>query len=193
MRRAALAVRRDAPPPVPMTDDAFTAALVAQLPALRRYAMALTGNAALADDLVQDSIERALKQSSQLRDIKSLPGWLRRILRNLHIDEIRRGRGRGQQQDITELADHPGLSIPAADGGAARDFVRAMNQLSLEHREILLLAVLEELTYRDIADELRVTMGTVMSRLARARERLRALIEDGPAADVIPFPAKDRP
>jgi len=97
MRRAALTVLRDAPPPVPMSDDQFTDALIAQLPALRRYAMALTGNAALADDLVQDSIERALKQSSQLRDLASLAGWLRRILRNLHIYEIRRGRGRGPQ------------------------------------------------------------------------------------------------
>jgi RNA polymerase sigma-70 factor (ECF subfamily) len=176
-----------------MADDGFADALVAQLPGLRRYALALAGNAALADDLVQDCIERALRQSAQLRDMASLPGWLRRILRNLYIDDIRRGRGRGQQQDIMDFADHPALSVAAEDGGTARDFLRAMNALSLEHREILLLVGLEDLAYRDIAEELGIPIGTVMSRLARARARLRALLQDEPASDVIPFPPKDKP
>ncbi len=193
MKNAASPVRPDARVPGSMSNKDFTTGLIAQLPALRRYALAITGNAALADDLVQDTIERALKQSSQLRDMASLPGWLRRILHNLHIDEIRRGKGRGPQQDIMELADHIALSIPAADSGAARDFARAMGALSLEHREIILLAGLEDLSYRQIADELGLPMGTVMSRLARARERLRQLIETGVRAEVIPFPAKDKP
>jgi len=177
-----------------MTDAEFRAALVGQLAGLRRYAVGLTGNAALADDLVQDSIERALRQSAQLRDLKHLPGWLRRILHNLYIDEIRRGRGRGQQQDIMDFADHLELSAPAAEGGAARDFLRAMNALSVEHREILLLVGLEDLGYREIASELDIPIGTVMSRLARARERLRSLMQDGGGSDVIPFPrAKGKP
>jgi RNA polymerase sigma-70 factor, ECF subfamily len=173
-----------------MTDEEFRDTLVAQLPGLRRYAVGLTGNAALADDLVQDSIERALRQTAQLRDIKHLPGWLRRILHNLYIDEIRRGRGRGQQQDIMELADHLELSVKAQDSAAGRDFLRAMDALSVEHRQILLLVGLEDLGYREIADELDVPIGTVMSRLARARERLRSLLEDG---TVIPFPARGKP
>jgi RNA polymerase sigma-70 factor, ECF subfamily len=176
-----------APCPPTMTDEEFRNALVAQLPGLRRYAVGLTGNAALADDLVQDSIERALRQTAQLRDIKHLPGWLRRILHNLYIDEIRRGRGRGQQQDIMELADHLELSVKAQDGAAGREFLRAMAALSVEHRQILLLVGVEDLGYREIADELGVPLGTVMSRLARAREKLRALLEDG---TVIAFPAK---
>ena len=166
----------------------FVKALVAQLPGLRRYAVALAGNAALADDLVQDSIEKALRQSEQLRELQLLPGWLRRILHNLYIDEIRRRRGRGPEQDIVELADHQELSIPAVDGGTARDFVRAMGALSVEHREILLLVGVEELTYREIAEELGIPLGTVMSRLARARERLRGLMEGG-AAEIIPLHA----
>jgi RNA polymerase sigma-70 factor, ECF subfamily len=165
----------------------FADALVAQLPGLRRYAMALAGNAALADDLVQDSIEKALRQSGQLRELQLLPRWLRRILHNLYIDEIRRRRGRGPEQDIVELADHQELSIPAVDGGAGRDFLRAMN---LEHRQILLLVGLEDLSYREIAEELDVPIGTVMSRLARARERLRGLLE----ADAEHLPGlKERP
>ena len=158
----------------------FVNALVAQLPQLRRYAIALAGNAALADDLVQDSIEKALRQSEQLRELQLLPRWLRRILHNLYIDEIRRRRGRGPQQDIMELADHSELSLPAADGVGGRDFLRAMNALNLEHRQILLLVGLEDLSYRDIAEELGVPIGTVMSRLARAREKLRELMENPP-------------
>ncbi len=159
--------------------EEFVEALVSQMPGLRRYAIALVGNPALADDLVQDSIEKALRQSKQLRELGHLPGWLRRILHNLYVDEIRRGRSRGAQQDVMDYADHQELSTPAADSGTARDFVRAMNALSLEHRQILLLVGLEDLSYREIAQELGVPLGTVMSRLARARERLRNLMETG--------------
>jgi RNA polymerase sigma-70 factor (ECF subfamily) len=172
--------------------DDYVKALVAQLPALRRYAIALAGSAALADDLVQDTIEKALRQSAQLREPGHLPGWLRRILHNLYIDELRRRRGRGPQQDVMDLIDHPDLSVPAMDGGVARDFLRAMNNLSVEHREILLLVGLEDLSYREIADELEIPIGTVMSRLARARERLRALMEDGTSANVVELPLAAR-
>src|SRR4051812_16489444 len=77
----------------------FADALVAQLPGLRRYAVALTGNAALADDLVQDCIERALGQKAQLRESERLAAWLRRILHNLYIDKIRRDKRRGRESD----------------------------------------------------------------------------------------------
>jgi RNA polymerase sigma-70 factor (ECF subfamily) len=162
----------------------FADALVAQLPGLRRYAMALVGNAALADDLVQDCIERALGQEAQLREVERLAGWLRRILYNLYIDEIRRSRRRGRESDITELADHLELSTPAPDNSAMGEFIHAVNRLSLEHRQILLLVSVEELSYREIADELKIPLGTVMSRLARARERLRELMQSN-TADII--------
>ncbi len=160
------------------THQEFVGALVAQLPSLRRYAVALAGNAALADDLVQDAIERAIRRSAQLRDLSRLAGWLRRIVHNLYVDEIRRGRGRGTEQDITELADDLSLSVAAYDGTTIREFVRALGSLSLEHRQILLLVGLEEMNYREIAEELDIPIGTVMSRLARARERLRSLLQN---------------
>jgi RNA polymerase sigma-70 factor, ECF subfamily len=166
--------------------EEFVKALVAQLPGLRRYAVAIAGNAALADDLVQDTIEKALRQSGQLRELALLPRWLRRILHNLYVDEIRRRRGKGLQHDIMEFADNPELSIPANDGGTTRDFIRAIGALNFEHRQILLLVGLENLSYREIAEELNVPIGTVMSRLARARERLRSLMESG--ADVVALP-----
>lgn len=168
--------------------DEFTNALIAHLPSLRRYAVALVGNAALADDLVQDSIERALRQATQLRELQNMPGWLRRILHNLYIDEIRRNRGRGAHQDIEDFSDHPELTVQALDNLSNRDFVRAMNALTFEHRQILLLVGLEELSYRSIADELAIPIGTVMSRLARARERLRSLMQDG-GAEIHQFPS----
>ena len=172
-------------------DGEFVRAVVAQLPALRRYAVALAGNAAQADDLVQDSIERALRQASQLRELKSLPGWLRRILYNRYIDGIRRDRFRGKVQDIFDHTDDPALSVPAIDGAEARDFLRAINALSAEHRQILLLVGIEDLSYQEISDELGIPLGTVMSRLARARERLRVMIQNGPGADVRPSAAKE--
>jgi RNA polymerase sigma-70 factor (ECF subfamily) len=168
--------------------DEFASALVMQLPSLRLYAVALAGNAALADDLVQDSIERALRQAAQLRELHSIRAWLRRILHNLYIDEIRKNRVRGAHRDITDFSDHPELAVQALDGLGNRDFVRAMNALSIEYRQILLLVGLEGLSYRDIADELGIPIGTVMSRLARARERLRSLMQEG-GAEIHPFPS----
>lgn len=159
----------------------FTTALVTQLPALRRYAIALTGRSALADDLVQDCFERALGHATQLREPERLAGWLRRILYHLYIDEVRRRKTRGREQDVTELADHLELSTPAPDNSRAREFMHAVNRLSAEHRQILLLVSVEELSYREIAVELDLPIGTVMSRLARARERLRSLLEEDAA------------
>ena len=158
------------------THQEFMGALVAQLPALRRYAVALVGSATKADDLVQDTIERAIRRSSQLKELERLSGWLRRILHNLYVDEIRRGRGRGTEQDITELADDLSLSVAAYDGAEIRELLRAMGSLSIEHRQILLLVGLEEMNYREIAEELDIPIGTVMSRLARARENLRGAL-----------------
>ena len=122
----------------------------------------------------REELERAIRRSSQLRELEKLPGWLRRIVHNLFVDEIRRGRGKGTEQDITELADDLSLSVAAHDGAAMREFVSAMARLSVEHRQILLLAGLEEMNYREIAEELDIPIGTVMSRLARAREKLRS-------------------
>ena len=155
--------------------DPFTAALIAQLPRLRRYATALVGNAGAADDLVQDCIERALKRSSTLQDPRRMAAWLRSILHNLHIDELRRRRDLVNGVEITEMDN--ALSIAPEDRGASIDFLRAFQGLSAEHKQVLLLAGVEGLNYREIGEELRIPIGTVMSRLARARERLRSAVE----------------
>ncbi|HEY0832570.1 MAG TPA: RNA polymerase sigma factor [Azospirillum sp.] len=166
----------DEPMPAPEIDDR---AIAAHVPRLRRYAAALVGNMAEADDLVQDCMEKALSNRHSLRDPSRLGGWLLSILHNLHVSGLRWRRRRGPEVDVTSFADDVALSAPPADRGAVRDFVRAFEQLSEEHRRILLLTGLEGLSYREVAEVLEVPIGTVMSRLARARERLRVLMEGG--------------
>jgi RNA polymerase sigma-70 factor (ECF subfamily) len=156
---------------------AFGVQLIAHLPALRRYAMALCGNASLADDLVQDGIERALIRATSLRESERLGPWLRSIVHNLFVDEMRRRRARGVAVDMETVANDLAMSTAPADPSVARDLARAMARLSIEHRQILVLVGVEQLSYRQIADELAVPLGTVMSRLARARAALRAALE----------------
>src|SRR5580765_1777146 len=155
----------------------FVATLIAQLPQLRRYAIALTGRASIADDLVQDGIERALRRADTLHDTEHMVGWLRSILLHLYVDMIRLQRSRGIGIDLTQFENDLAVSIPATDRDAVIDFIRALSGLSNEHRQILLLAGLEGLNYQEIADELGIPRGTVMSRLARAREHLRSIVE----------------
>lgn len=157
--------------------QAFAAQLIANLPALRRYAMALCGNSALADDLVQDGIERALVRAPSLRELERLGPWLRSIVHNLFVDEVRRRRARGVAVDMETVANDLAMSTAPTDRSATSDLARAMAGLSVEHRQILVLAGVEQMSYREIADELGVPLGTVMSRLARARAALRTALE----------------
>ena len=144
--------------------------------------MALCGNASLADDLVQDGIERALIHAPSLRELERLGPWLRSIVHNLFVDELRRRRTRGIPVDMETVANDLEMSTAPADRVATSDLARAMAGLSIEHRQILVLAGVEQLSYRQIADELGVPLGTVMSRLARARMALRAALEPGERA-----------
>ncbi len=163
--------------PEAAANAAFGRLLQEHLPRLRRYAVALVGNVAMADDLLQDTVERALSRQASLESPNLVYPWLRSILHNLHIDEIRRRRNRGIAVDIDDLADTLALSAPAADRSSTQDFVRAMAALSHEHRQILLLIGLEGLSYKEIAAALDVPIGTVMSRVARAREQLRLKLD----------------
>ncbi len=155
--------------------------MIGHLPALRRYATALTGRAAEADDLVQDCIERALRGRDSLREPERMGAWLRAILHNLVRDGQRRRRERGTMVDIADMESDLALSVPPQDSSETRDFIRATQTLSAEHRQVLMLVGVEGLSYRAIADELGLPIGTVMSRLARARERLRAALESPPS------------
>ena len=161
------------------TSAALAASVAAAIPRLRRYATALIGNAADADDLVQDCVERALSRIDTLRDRNRLTAWLLSILHNLHVSGLRGRQRRGVPVAVDTMADDLALSVPPEDRPAVRDFVRSMAALSPEHRQVLLMVCLEGLSYREVSEILDIPIGTVMSRLARAREKLRVLLEGG--------------
>ena len=156
----------------------FEADVVGWLPQLRRYARALTGDSALADDLVQDTAERALTRVRAFRPDSNLRAWLLTILRHLYIDQLR---ARRETAIDSEHALWQGLEAPSGqvDSLVLRDVQRMLYRLSFEQREVLLLVCVEELSYQEVSAVLGVPIGTVMSRLARAREHMRQLLADG--------------
>lgn len=161
----------------------FESDLLVWLPHLRRYARALTRDPAWADDLVQDTLERALNAWRWGRG-GNLRAWLLTLLRHRFIDQLRARREVAVDDDSA-----PWQQLPAptgeVDGLLLRDVERALYRLPLEQREVLLLIAVEELSYQDAARVLHVPIGTVMSRLSRGRERLRALLTE-PAAEMAP-------
>ncbi len=152
----------------------FSLELIALLPRLRRYARVLTGEPAGADDLVQDTLERALERHHQWQPGSDLRAWLFSIMHNRRIDVVRRDRYTSLDDDA-----HAAQAEPAAAGFdtfESIDLQRAFERLGDEHREVLALVAIEQLSYEEAAGALGVPIGTVMSRLSRARQRLRALL-----------------
>ena len=150
------------------------AQVVEQLPGLRRYARALTGNAWAADDLVQDTLERACRKWLLWRGGSDLRAWLFTLMHNLYLNQ-RRSAARGQWLDIDSLSET--LAAPEDSSDAALDLERCLQRLPAEQRAVLLLVTLEDMAYADVARVLQLPLGTVMSRLSRARSRLRELME----------------
>ena len=144
------------------------------MPALRRYARALTRNADLADDLVQDCLERAIAKRGLFRPSGPVRAWLFTILLNLYRNGLRSTHRRGETVDISSI---PEPSTPAPQPGhiALAEMARAIDTLPLEQKEALLLIALEGLAYQEAADILKIPVGTLMSRLGRARAALRLL------------------
>ncbi|TFV98658.1 sigma-70 family RNA polymerase sigma factor [Oxalobacteraceae bacterium OM1] len=143
--------------------------IVASLPRLRRYARALSRNPGDADDLVQDTVERGLEKLAWWRPGGDMRSWLFGIMHNLYVDHLRAPAMPCTPLDEALQAADPG----SADAGVGLDLDAALAALPSEQREVLLLVVLEGLSYAEVAAALRIPQGTVMSRLARARERLR--------------------
>lgn len=154
--------------------DLFIDQVEACVPALRRYARALTRNADLADDLVQDCLERAIARRGLFRPTGPVRAWLFTILLNLYRNALRSSRRQGEQIDLDSV---PEVSTPAPQPGhiALVEMARAIETLPLEQKEALLLIALEGLPYQEAADILKIPLGTLMSRLGRARATLRIL------------------
>lgn len=146
----------------------------AAVPALRRYARALTRNADAADDLVQDCLERAIAKRGLFRPKGPVRAWLFTILVNLHRNQLRGARRRGE---IMTLDTIPEPAVPPAQPGhlALAELDRAIGTLPLDQKEALLLVTLEGLSYAEAASILDIPLGTLMSRLGRARATLKTL------------------
>jgi RNA polymerase sigma-70 factor (ECF subfamily) len=149
--------------------------LIALLPRLRRFARALCGNAHDADDLVQTTVERALKHAGQLRPDSQLAGWTFGILRNAWIDE-QRARGRRTRLFATEES---GEHVADATHGSQAELLavqEALQRLPQDQRLAVALVLIEGLSYKEAAHIMQVPVGTLTSRLARGREALQELL-----------------
>ena len=147
--------------------------LVELIPRLRRYARALVGDRATADDLVQDTLERAWAKLHLYRRGTDLRAWLFTVMHNVHVNRVRAARPTDTLDD-----EMPELAQRASQGDSllVRDLDRAISRLPDEQRAVLLLVTLEEMSYDTVARSLDIPIGTVMSRLSRAREKLRAMM-----------------
>ena len=152
-------------------DDAK--AIEAEIPYLRRYARALAGGRDAADDLVQDGLERAIARFDQFQAGTNLRAWLFTILHNLRCDQHRRVVRRPIEVPIEDAPQQASTRASQADALHLQDFRRAFARLSEPHREVLALVGIEGLDYQRAASVLGVEVGTVKSRVFRARESLR--------------------
>ena len=158
---------------------AFLDEIESCVPALRRYARALTRNADRADDLVQDCLERAIRKRQLWAPTGPLQAWLFRILLNLYRNDTRSERRRGDHVPIDSLLVEPSVPAPQPGRIALAEMARAVDLLPSEQREALLLIVLEGVSYEEGASILGIPIGTLMSRLSRARSALRTMTGSG--------------
>jgi RNA polymerase sigma-70 factor (ECF subfamily) len=145
--------------------------IVEHIPRLRRYARALIGDRYAADDLVQDTLERAWNKFYLWRPGSDLRAWLFAIMHNVFVNQARRRRYEIEQP----MEEMPPIPVRATQSEQLelQDVDRALRNLPAEQREVVLLVVVEQLTYGEVSRALDIPIGTVMSRLSRARERLR--------------------
>ena len=148
--------------------------ILEHIPRLRRYARALLGDRYAADDLVQDTLERAWNKFHLWRPGSDLRAWLFAIMHNVFVNQVRSKRSE-IEKTMEEL---PVVAVRAtqSDSLEIADVGRALRALPDEQREVLLLVAIEEMTYDEVSRALAIPIGTVMSRLSRARERMRRLI-----------------
>jgi RNA polymerase sigma-70 factor, ECF subfamily len=150
------------------------------IPRLRRYARALVGDRYAADDLVQDTLERAWNKLHLWRPGSDMRAWLFAIMHNVFVNQAR-----SRRQDIERhMEELPIIAVRGTQGQQLElmEVDRALRALPPDQREVLLLVAVEQLTYEETSRALEVPIGTVMSRLSRGRERLRQLTAGGPGS-----------
>ena len=167
--------------------------LIAVLPRLRRFARGLSGSASDADDLVQAACERALARQHQFQEGTRFDSWMFRIVQTIWIDQVRARDVRKEDGDIADErlgSDEPVRRVEARL--ALAEVRRAVDRLPPDQRAALLLVTVEGLSYKEAADVVQVPVGTIMSRLARARVALQAQLEAGQGIDRSRTDAKAR-
>jgi RNA polymerase sigma-70 factor (ECF subfamily) len=155
------------------------AAILAEMPRLRRYARALLRDRDSADDLVQDCLERALSRLDNWRTGENPRRWLFTIMHHLFVDQARKTKRRAEVVMLT-LDDSEAMSSPAeqTDSVASREIIEALQAISPERRAALVIVGIEGFSYAEAATILGIPAGTLMSRVARGREELRGLLDD---------------
>lgn len=162
----------------PSAPAAFRQQLLGHIPRLRRYARTLVFDADRADDLVQNTLERGLTHWQQFDQRRDMLVWLLSIAHNAHLDQCRRDQrlsvlDPGELQDLQDRGGgHAGTDV-----GLRLDLLSSLARLSAEQRESLLLVCMEQLSYAEVAEVMQVPVGTVMSRVCRARAAMRQFLE----------------
>ncbi|MBU6484506.1 MAG: sigma-70 family RNA polymerase sigma factor [Betaproteobacteria bacterium] len=165
--------------------------LLAAIPRLRRYARVLTGDATRADDLVQETLARAWEKRRLWAVGSDLRAWMFTIMHNVFVNQL--ALAARDAQNVSIDADGDGKEAWQLPVRATQqlhvelhEVLRELSRLPIEQREVLVLAAIEEMSYAEIATVLAIPVGTVMSRLSRARERLRRLVSDAPGTPGAP-------
>jgi RNA polymerase sigma-70 factor (ECF subfamily) len=167
----------------------FARLLQSEIPRLRRYARALTRDAARADDLVQSCLVRAIAKEHLWEPGTDLRAWLFTILHNQNVNEVRRSVREGVTVAVQDVASVLTMAPRAGASLQLRDLERAIRLLPEEQRQVILLVGLEGMRYEEVAAVLHIPVGTVRSRLSRGRDMLRRLMdmkEESEAAFVRP-------
>lgn len=164
--------------------------LIAAIPRLRRYARVLVRDPAGADDLVQDTLTRAWEKRRLWRAGSDLRAWLFTVMHNVFVNQLSRSRRDARNVSLdTDGQDGGAFEIQAYHNHLDRieihEVARQMDRLPREQREVLVLAAVEELSYGEIAVILGIPIGTVMSRLSRARDKLRRMMNPAAAGKVV--------
>ncbi len=157
------------------------------IPALRRYARSLMRDRSAADDLVQDCLERAISRWHQRREDGNAKTWIFTILHNLAINRLRQSTWRGAHVALDDVQDAALTRRPAQEDRLHQnDVLRALGTLPEDQRSVILLVSVEDLSYAETAKVLDLPIGTVMSRLARGRDRLRQTLDGELQSDTSP-------
>jgi RNA polymerase sigma-70 factor (ECF subfamily) len=164
--------------------------LLAAIPRLRRYARVLTGESTRADDLVQDTLARAWEKRALWQADTDLRAWLFTVMHNIFMNQRALARrdarnvsldGEDEHRDAWQFAVHPAQHAHVE----VKETLALFGMLPADQREVLVLAAVEEMRYEEIAALLDIPIGTVMSRLSRAREKLRRIVAEPVALKIV--------